>query len=358
MGITTPATAARARVKREQVNFHEYLDERDLAERLKSPRALVSWWYHKKLRTVRSEGNLFSKLRFCEPDVLEELRDAGARLGIRRDKFWPSSFADLFHEPHPIIPMNYSTLHLMPKDLPGPWEESRAIFGEGPWYEYDLNSAYAWAGMTMLPCHRSAWPVRTWSGPGLYFAKVVQVGSVVVPPHVRQAEFDRRPIWMSHEEIEKLDVRVEVLRGFTFAEWWDGTKRINAIIAACRSRGLWKAALRAYWGKWCSPFGGQQKSHKSGSVRALGNPWYDPACAHFILSRVRIRLSEIARNAVHIFVDAAITRDVVRTGDQIGDWKLKNTFRRLTVRHAGNWRGETLDAATVEKHSGEKRRAV
>lgn len=313
------------------------------------PLALQEIRFRGNLRTLRLPGNEWAKLRFCSDEEIGVLMASAARLGLRKD-WYPSSWSSLFHavglRPRPAG----RTLKLrIPTRVYGAWEEARHTTGfNGRVREYDLISAYAWAGFRSLPVLRSAEIVDKWSGPGIYLCRIRQTGGVLIPPHLR-VDRDR---WLTSEEIEELNLRVDIREGMIFHKWWEPQERIRRIIEACRH---WKKVFRAYWGSWASPVGPTCFCPRTGKTWSLQNPYFDPVAAHYIVSRVRNRIAAVARQALHIYVDAVVTPEQLPEGSGIGDWKMKNQFEKMVIKGAGRYLGLTTAGESVRKESGGQR---
>lgn len=321
-----------------------YTDELSLAKLEKE--SSVAFYHRGRLRTLRMPGNLWYKLRFCDDETLGKLMSDAAALGMKRD-WWPSGFASVFHDAFPRPrPVGLSLKMMLPTSCGGAWQE--ALGGTGVHRgvrEFDMNSAYGWAGFRQLPVVRTAEFVRKWSGPGIYLGKITRVGSVLLPPHLRNTKSQ----WLTHEEIDELGVHVAIERGVVFHKWWEPRVRLEKIIERVRS---WKDVLRSYWGGWASTEGPLCKANGTGKTWKLPNILWDPVSAHFIVSRVRNRMAQHAKSAVHIFSDAIVTTERFPVGTGIGEWKMKNQFERMVVRSPGRWLGVTVTGKQVEKSSG------
>lgn len=314
------------------------------------PEALVTWSFKNRLRTVRLKGDRFVKAEFCTAEELDELRHVAGKLGVPAP-FNPSSFGSLFHELGSPAPMNYATRLLVPTEtIDGAWEERRAEGGVGA-REYDMISAYAWAGLRELPCHSTAWGTRKWAGRGIYLCKVLRLGRIIPYPRVREVLISGETLWLTSEEIEELDLTVEIVRGVIFDKWWNPRERIEKIIAAAPEP-LWKKMLRSYWGSWASVTPTTCWARRTGNTWLADNPFHDPVAAHFIVSRVRNRIAQVAGLALHIFVDAIITRHRLTTGAALGDWRVKAEYDRVRIAHPGRSLGILQDGSTLEKRSG------
>lgn len=334
-----------------------YVDEWELVSAMKSAVAYVT--FRGKLRAVRVRGNDWLKLKFTTEDHIGMLREAAGRCGMAKpEKWYPSSYGSLFHEAFPAAKrLRYSERLFMPKSVYGAWEEAtlsgRTVSGVT---EYDMRSAYAWSALRQIPVARSMWRVGEYvkGKLGIYLAEVVLRGSRRLPPHIRTAMLKQQPVWITNEEIEELDLGVIATRaGLVFAESWAPADRIHAIMDIL-PRDAWKRVFRSYWGLWASTEPTVNRIVATGKTWTLPNVHFNPVAAHFIVSRVRNRISSVARNAVHIFTDAVITPDKLEEGENLGDWQRKHTFADLTVSASGRFAGKTNDGGEITKHAGTK----
>lgn len=303
----------------------------------------MSWWFKDQLRSVRI-GNQIYKRAFDSLDSINQYIEDGYRLGLK--KFSPSSWGSLFHEICKRNRVRKSVDSVLPQYVVGPWEECRAIGQKVEnANEYDINSAYGWAGIASVPDTNSALLVRSYRGKqGLYRAIIHRAATPVLPPHLRT----NRPVWVSNEEIEQLGLTVAVTLGVEFRRTWEPLKYIGPIIENVKE---WKKCLRAYWGAWASQEGPTCKT--AAKVWTLPNMYRDVAAAHYIISRVRNKIANEANAALHIFVDAVVTRKHIQTGTGIGDWKLKTPepMKVVQFEKTGRW---SAPNEGIRKHAGTK----
>jgi hypothetical protein len=148
------------------------------------------------------------------------------------------------------------------------------------------------------------------------------------------------------QEIETYSLQVaEVVDGVT----WKRTVPGDSIISAVRKVSTWKQAGRSYWGRW----GQMQKvtcvaNGKSWQLpnMALNVPW-----AHLIVSRVKMRLWEFSKKALHVYVDSVITSETLPTGNDLGDWRLEKTYNEgVFIRGPGQY--GALNEAKLERMAG------
>ena len=213
----------------------------------------------------------------------------------------------------------------------GGWQE---VFWKGTWWgkvwHYDMRKAYRWAGCQGLPKMGTAYRTKDWDAPCAVY--------------VCELWGDTKPYARSYgvhvvtsEERDQLKITPKrVLFGVGFRDQVDLTPvfaRIDRLFPQCRDR-----ISQSYWGMWNAIKGAEQVTWKSGHcVRELRNPMFNPIWAAFITSRVKLRLIPFLPIMLHCFVDSMLTKELVVTGDRIGDWVLKESFRSVWIRGPGIW---------------------
>lgn len=329
----------------------EYVPEKEIHERYKT--ACVAYMYHNRPRTLMLSNNSFIKVRFCTDEDLYYLRSTAAALGIdKANTYCPSSWASLYHDPFPMPQRARHTDRLyFPAHISGSWEECRTRGDVEGAQEYDMISAYGWSGLRDVPEFHTSWPTDKYEGAGLYLVKIRGYGVPIIPPHLRIAATQQKAVWVTDEEIERLDLKFDVVRGLRFARYWNPGNRIKRILDVAPER-VWKKVFRAYWGVWLAAIGTTCRAIRTGKTWTLPNRLYDPISAHYIISRVRLRVADYADKAAHIFTDAVITRESVPTGSEIGDWRIKNNYKLVKFKHAGRFNYVTSDGNAGQKGVG------
>lgn len=277
-----------------------------------------------RIKTVQV-GKVIYKERFADEKTMSELLEKLRELKIK-DR--PSSFGSIYHAvAGPEYPIR-SYLACSPRSPYGPWEERLRIADEDELvHQFDLNAAYAWAGLSRpLPDHRYSRPVRgsdaapSSTKTGLWLGTWRHSTRLILPPHLRGSA-DKKT-WVCSEELEEYDLTPKDVRfGIVFERRTDKVRRNLERIITKFGLKLAKPILRSYWGA----FGSREGSvvvPKKAPPRALPNIYREPAFAHFIESRIRTRMFEVVqRNAYMVYVDAVITREKLKTGHAFGAWR-------------------------------------
>lgn len=310
----------------------QYVTAADLASLW--PTRSRGWRMHNTLKTVMTPTTTY-RLQFCSDEELEEIVRVYRTHGLL--KVWPSSWAHPYYAlVDPLFTIKgagRSYLYTCPPHVHGPWEEKRKGLEVGA-SQFDIISAYAWAGMRPLPDWRSARPVRRrarYPMPGqvgMWRGKW-RIGHPCPPPHFRTDG----EVWATSEEIEQLSLTPTYIAHGVVYDWTshavgDALKQLLDMLGLP----LWKKVARAYWGGFAASTGPYESIPGRDVDRLLPNPRREPGRAHFIESRVRLRVAEYARRASLIYCDAVVTAEKVPTGTDFGAWALKAEYGKAAKR--------------------------
>ncbi len=262
-------------------------------------------------RTYKSTA----RLRFKSLEDFHDLMERCQRLTLRP----PISYADLFFQQQrlPCFP-RYTWTGPFRRFTFGGWEQ--AFFkGEyrGPVYQYDLNSAYRWAGQVGLPDVRSLERTHSFSDPiGMYMV-VLKENSL---PYATRAGIH----CVTSEERDVFDLRPE-----KFILGIRASRETHAIAEAFSElEKVWpqkyiKPMARAYWGKFNTRLGPKQISWKRGqSEYQQSNFFFNPIWSAFITSRVKMRLCLWRSVALHVYVDSILTTKPIPESEDMGGFRL------------------------------------
>jgi hypothetical protein len=303
------------------------------------------WSFHQSPTTVALPGNRYAKSLNGFQDHTDETRffellREYAEYGVQR----PSGYADVFHEKFCSPRVRWSDNAVLAPALAGGWQAAISPgIHYGTFHKYDLRSAYLWAATLGMPhtktYHRSKEPWKKRDG-------VFRVKLLDNPKDAPFPFCQARECLATGEEIETYNLRIgEVIDGVTWEYMTDAEPIINAV----RTVSTWKQAARAYWGRW-----GQSEKitcHSNGKTWKLPNVALNIPWAHLIISRVRMRVWQAARKAVHVFIDSVITPEKIRTGGEIGDWRLEKIYDDgIFVRGPGQY--GSLNESKLERFSG------
>lgn len=307
------------------------------------------WLFNDVPTTVALDGNRFAK---SLNGFTHHTDESSFRELLREYEFYnvprPSGYADVFHEHFKSPRVNYSVNMQLAPCFAGGWQD--AIMPGvhlGQHYRYDMRSAYLWAATLGLPdtrTYRRGIRLFDRSGrDGIYRVKLIE------PSPGAPFPFDRaRECLATNLEIESYNLRVgEVIDGVT----WSRTIAGDRIVSAVQMVSAWKQAGRAYWGRWAQSSRIECVAQSGAKRWTLPNVQLNIPWAHLIVSRVKMRLWEYANHAVHVYVDSVITRDVIRTGDSLGDWRLEKVYPEgVIIRGPGQY-GD-LQERRLEKYAG------
>ncbi len=288
------------------------------------------WRFRNQWTTYRPNGKVaYKNIQRLGPASWEDFRlimQGCEQAGMEP----PTSYVDPFL--HVYFP------RLVPRSVTAPfyrtfggWQEA---FWKGTWWgkvwHYDMRKAYRWAGCQGLPDLRTAVKTDNWKEPNAIYLCELWGQSKPYDQWYGQHV-------VTSEERDQLKITPKrVLFGLRFERMVDlrpvfGT--IDQLFPQCRDR-----ISQSYWGMWNAKFGPEQVTWRSGHrVRTLRNPMFNPIWSAFITSRVKLRIIPFLPIVLHCFVDSMLTKEVIVTGDRIGDWVLKDHFRSVWIRGPGIW---------------------
>jgi hypothetical protein len=262
---------------------------------------------------------------------MEECR----RLNLRLPSSFPAVWSELYRSERCPYPINA----WFSKFAWGAWEHSVKGAVPGALYSYDLISAYAWSGSMPMPDPRSFWATDRLLPGGIAICEFeLEAGRHY--PYPLKAGRNVAPI--TFEDCELLAIKkFRVIRGFRFDRQIDLRPHLDRVQGNFT---LWKRILRCYWGRWASTAGPIQTSWRDG----VGTPRKAPLpalCsnllwAHSITARVKRRIWADTKGKIyHVFVDSVIVGDKLKTGKNVGDWKLTEVNRSgLVFIHPGAYK--------------------
>jgi hypothetical protein len=306
-----------------------------------------AWSVNGEYRSVQQHGGGYVKRI---DDFTSHYEDENTFLEFIREcseqaSFMPSSYASVFHDRFKSPRVRWSVNALLAPYFRGAWNEARVTgVSTGHYRAYDINSAYLWASTLGLPQTRSYQFATSiaFTRPGLYVVTLRDNNMWHPYPFNRE-----RVVLATSDEIEQLNLDIaSVDSGVT----WTDSLPEDAVTSITRDYSFGKQMSRGYWGRWASADKVTCET-KSGARWEIGNPILNYVWASVILSRVRLRLWEVSKNAIHFFTDSVITRDELPIGTALGNWRHVADFPNgLDIKHAGFYREP--DADTWLKHSG------
>lgn len=303
-----------------------YLPRAEIREIVARAPVARSWWFRKEIRSALIKGTTLRCLEnFRQNGIGEEewgrIIEDSASLGV----FHPSSFCSVFHGVFrtPWCPKAVNCS--FSRWFRGGWQSVFAADVSGPVYQYDINSAYAWAGAA-LPMPDTRRPIST--------RKIVSGGQYLAEfTNLKRAPFPfligRQRALVSGRDIERYGFEnVRVVRGWRFDGWIDISETLAAIMQKFR---YWKDVYRAYWGRWAGKRGATEIIFKDGELsykRTLPCLGSNFVWAHEVTSRVRDKIwSDAGREELYrVYVDSVCVPYRMKTGRNIGDWKLVGEY--------------------------------
>lgn len=305
-----------------------YLDGGMLRTLLKTHRRYWTFGKSPNPSTVALPDNRYAKsidgfrdhIKQNDPHAFYQMLSEYADIGVER----PSSYADSFHQQFYSPRVRWSENAAFAECLVGGWQTCTTGMHFGEYRKYDITSAYLWAGSQGLPDTTTFKKCRkleacTGDTHGLFRVTLRELPhSYLLPTPYNHAT----ECIVTDHEINTYGLRVDrVLSGVV----WNDTVRGDRIVSAVRAIGnCWKQVARSYWGRWAQTQ--HVVCHANGKTWTLGNPLLNAVWAHLIIGRVRERLWRVAKNAVHVYVDSVITKEVLPTGTEVGDWRLETTY--------------------------------
>lgn len=273
---------------------------------------------------------------------LEECLTHGVRM--------PSSYSDVFMRMFRPPRLPWSVNAQFVEHFAGPWEEAkeRGLL-PGFWRQYDLNRAYKWASAQGLPDTDSFEKTDRLSAklPGVYVARIANAYDGCPHPYNRDGW-----VMVSDEEIDAYNLTIAEVSG---GVCWRRTLDPGVCVSVMERLSFGELVAKTFWGLWAARnpvqtyYPAKDKIVVGRSV-FLNLPW-----AHFIVSKIKLRVHEVSGNACHVFCDSIITRDALPTSDDVGAWKLVQEFPEgVYVEGAGRY---GYNMKELIKHSGTKRTA-
>lgn len=323
-----------------------YVGASDLVRITKTEDMRVIYRYGEHIRTVRLAGNVYWKNRdtfgsvaIDDAGFAEFLRECNALARCRM----PSSFGSPFHKlfRSPALPRSVNAPFA--NWFRGGWQEARLLGKRREdFYLYDINSAYLWSSTLGLPLTDTLEfqeDVRT-DLDGCY---VIDQGE---PRDGLPYPFSVESIVIaSLDEIEMYNLNIaKVLAGFT----WRDVLAPDAVTSVTSQFSFSKQMARAYWGRWASVL--RIECDNGARKWKLRNPIQNYIWAHLIVSRVKMRIYDEAKDAAHIFVDSVLVPRRMPTSTALGGWKLVKEYLD-GVRIEGPGRFGPL-RGKLDKHSG------
>lgn len=269
---------------------------------------------------------------------IEEYKSAGG-------KDWPSSFACGFHFQADLPKCRPNGRAFFGRRIGGAWQQALQIGRvDEPIWKYDLNSAYGWAATLGLPDPRGFRPCKDYRHDGIFIVEGVCEADRQPPYPFQRGRL--REYVVTSDEIQKYKITVLKVR---WGIAWGVVLDLRPSLDDCRSSFTdWKRCLQSFWGRWAAQKGPKCSTFAEGKIKKewrLPNRDANFIWAHIIVSRVKMRLYEISKDALHVFVDSIFLPRTLPTGSDIGEWKLVRHYPNGVTIHRT---GLVKDNATLE----------
>lgn len=243
----------------------------------------------------------------------------------------PSSWASCFDQLSPLhYKMKFTHNGLFMDWHGGPWHEALKTGRYlGPWWRYDLRSAYRWAATLGLPSPDTFVVRDEWhDDPGLWRYHWPVKPFANMPRTLRES----KDIVVSSAEIEAYGLPTRgIVRGVTWSKSIAG-KIVTDVLDL-----LPKACGRAYWGKWAAR--DPLRCWTPKRTWELNNHRLNLVWAWLLVGRVRLRVWQVSKEAAHVYVDEVVVPHQLPTGDIPGSWRLKEEFSSgIDVERTGSFR--------------------
>jgi hypothetical protein len=283
------------------------------------PRSSRWWAFGGVPRTVQLDtGEYVKSWSGFRGATVEEMRATIEEIRSVAGISLPTGYADAFRAGYRTPRVSASFGMGMLPFFRGGWQQAiRTGQLDGAWTLYDLRQAYLWSLTEGLPDPRYFHRTRCLT----YRDAVYLVRLARVEPDAPYPFNQETRVIATGEEIGYYGLDVEeCLDGVAFKR----SIPIEPMLSSITRWSFWKQVARAYWGAWASR--SAVECHTRSKSWELPPMSSNVIWAHLIVSRVKRRVFDQAGGAAHVFVDSVLTRREIRTGDNIGDWRVAQRY--------------------------------
>lgn len=295
----------------------------------------VSWWQGGQIMSGKLKadvgGGLWKNRNRFMPRMTDALLADLEMVGVRQ----PASYGSCFHALQKSPRVRHTINNVFSWWPGGPWQEALATGKHmGKFYRYDLCSAYRWASTLGLP---DTTTLKVWEGysdprdvNGLWCLTLDPRDWARVPTLFQ----GQGPVVMSSEDLRLYDIYpAKVHRGVT----WDRLLAGDYVENVLAQLPCPKQVGRAYWGRWIAR-DRLECRNSTGKRWELPNVVANFVWGFLIIARVRGKVWESSKQALHVYVDEVIVPYELPTGEALGDWRLKEVHNGIEVCGTG-WYG-------------------
>jgi len=261
--------------------------------------------------------------------IIAECEAADLKPPTSLSDMWNSCFHERLPLPSVIAPFRGASF--------GGWEQA-FMRGEyrGKVYHYDLNRAYQWAASCGLPDLESSYLTQRWynEANAVYVITDPKISRRFLPygPPVGS----RQPFIVTSEERDACSIpEPDSFIGIGF------DRSINLALVFSEIGRKFptseKRISQLFWGMWNTQTAPEQHGFKSGNIRYMKNPFYNPIWSAFVTSRVKLRMLHWRKYAIQIFVDSIHSKIELPTSDDIGGFKLVDSSDYMWIEYPGMW---------------------
>lgn len=313
--------------------IHYVRNPGEIAKEITDPHSIFS--VHGNIKSVVTESDIFKSVEgFGDEKTAYECLYLWKQAGFSGSPSSPVAFFRNVCEAK--TNMKAGTNFSLSKYFHGGWITNTATgFHHGNCYMYDIIKAYFWAGSLGLPMETRFFRDQPKSPDWIAVVKIISRENTH-PDFLQKNE-----TVITSEDAEFYNIEFEFKYGFDCYKFeyrpQDDLDKIKYLPEKC-----WKLASQSYWGIWAMDTGvNVLRVNNDGEIVEwkLNNRNKKMIWAFYIIHRVTQKVyDQFSDNVLNIYVDSILTKnELIATGENPGDWKLKNTFDGVYIKNSGVW---------------------